>query len=214
MLNPQSLFVTGTDTGIGKTHVSCALLTQWRQAGFDVAAMKPVASGCELVNGAWRNADALALQAAADDRRYAYSLVNPYALPDPIAPQFAAANMGQTIHLEPIARAYGQIAAVAQCVIVEGVGGWLAPISTQLTQADIARALSLPVLLVVGMRLGCLNHARLTARAIRADGLMLLGWIANTLEPNMLALEQNIRYLEEELASPCLQVMPFKSNTI
>jgi dethiobiotin synthetase len=214
MLNPQSLFVTGTDTGIGKTYVSCAMLTQWRQAGVKVAAMKPVASGCELVNGAWRNADALALQAAADDRRYAYSLVNPYALPDPIAPQFAAANISQTIYLEPIARAYGQIAATTRCVVVEGVGGWLAPISADMSQADIARALGLPILLIVGMRLGCLNHARLTIRAIRADGLKLLGWIANRLEPNMLALEQNIRYLEEELASPCLQVMPFKSNAI
>jgi dethiobiotin synthetase len=214
MLNPQSLFVTGTDTGIGKTHVSCAMLTQWRNAGAKVAAMKPVASGCEMVNGAWRNADALALQDAADDHSFAYSTINPYALPDPIAPQFAAANVGQTIHLEPIARAYGEIASHAQCVIVEGVGGWLAPISADMTQADIARALGLPILLVVGLRLGCLNHARLSVRAIRADGLKLLGWVANTLEPNMLALEQNIRYLEEELASSCLQVMPFKSNAI
>ncbi|WP_297801743.1 dethiobiotin synthase [Arenimonas sp. GDDSR-1] len=208
-LSPETgVFVTGTDTGIGKTHASAALLRALRLAGRRVQGMKPVASGCERVNGAWRNEDALMLiDAAASTADYAW--VNPYALPTPTAPQLAAAEEGVVIALPVITAAYRNLAAQADTVLVEGVGGWLAPLSDALDQSDLVQALDLPVLLVVGLRLGCINHARLSEHSIRANGCRLLGWLGNAVEPGFDADGRYFEALQRSMASPCLGRLPF-----
>ncbi|MBB5676252.1 dethiobiotin synthase [Xanthomonas arboricola] len=197
-----ALYVTGTDTGIGKTMASTALLHALRRQGQTAVGMKPVASGCEHTPQGWRNEDALALQAASAPQPD-YATLNPYALPAPLAPELAAADVGVTLSLEPIAQAFAQLRAQAEVVVVEGVGGWAAPLSADLDQADLVRALKLPVVLVVGIRLGCINHARLSAAAIAADGLDCIGWIANEVDPQMERIEENIGMLRQRLAMPC-----------
>ncbi|WP_349780659.1 dethiobiotin synthase [Xanthomonas sp. WHRI 7065] len=197
-----ALYVTGTDTGIGKTMASTALLHALRRQGHTAVGMKPVASGCEHTLQGWRNEDALALQAASAPQPD-YATLNPYALPAPLAPELAAADVGVSLSLEPIAQAFAQLRAQAEVVVVEGVGGWAAPLSADLDQADLVRALKLPVVLVVGIRLGCINHARLTAAAIAADGLDCIGWIANEVDPQMERIEENIGMLRQRLAMPC-----------
>lgn len=199
-----SYFVTGTDTGVGKTYVSAALLHALRAGGARAVGMKPVASGCEATPGGLRNEDALALQAASDPRPD-YALVNPFALPEPTAPQIAAERAGVRVHLGPMLDAYRALQALSAQVVVEGVGGWLAPMADDLEQADLVKALDLPVILVVGLRLGCLNHARLSARAIVADGCRLHGWIGSgvdVLEPRYIEL------VARALPVPCLGVLP------
>src|SRR5688500_1900194 len=178
LMNMKSCYITGTDTGIGKSVASTALLHALRACGWRAVGMKPVASGCEMTTDGWRNEDALALQQASDPVP-AYADVNPYALPHPLAPELAAADAGVAIELQPIVDAHARLAAVADAVVVEGVGGWAAPLTASLDQFDVVRVLKLPVVMVVGLRLGCINHARLTARAIAADGVTLAGWIAN-----------------------------------
>ncbi|WOB48092.1 dethiobiotin synthase [Xanthomonas hydrangeae] len=197
----SAFYVTGTDTGIGKTMGSTALLHALRARGHTAVGLKPVASGCEQTAHGWRNADALALQAASDPQPD-YATLNPYALPAPLAPELAAADVGVTLSLEPIARAFAQLRTQAEVVVVEGVGGWAAPLSADLDQADLVRALKLPVVLVVGVRLGCINHARLTAAAIAADGLDCIGWIANEIDPQMERIEENIGMLRQRLTMP------------
>jgi dethiobiotin synthetase len=202
-----SLYVTGTDTGIGKTLTSCALLHALRGHGARAVGMKPVASGCERVDGAWRNADALALQAAGE-RGVAYADINPFALEHPLAPELAARDAGAEVTLAPILDAQVRLAALADALVIEGVGGWAAPLSPSLMQADLVRALRLPVLLVVGLRLGCLNHALLSARAIGADGVHLAGWIGSHVDPAMERVEDNLAMLRERLPAPCWGVVP------
>ena len=203
-----ALYVTGTDTGIGKTLASCALLHALRGHGLRAVGMKPVASGCERVDGEWRNADALALQAAGG-AGIAYADINPFALEHPLAPELAAREAGVEVALEPILAAHARLAQQADALIVEGVGGWAAPLSATLMQADLVRALQLPVLLVVGLRLGCLNHALLSARAIAADGCRMVGWIANAVDPAMECVEDNIAMLAARLPAPCWGRLPF-----
>ena len=188
----RSVFVTGTDTGAGKTLASCTLLHALRARGLRAVGMKPVASGCELAAEGWRNADALALWQASQPRP-AYADLNPFALPEPLAPELAARAAGVQVGLEPILAAYARLQAQADAVVVEGVGGWAAPLAATIDQADLVRALRLPVVLVVGMRLGCLNHARLTAAAIAADGCELVGWIASGVDPDMACREAGSR---------------------
>lgn len=198
------VFVTGTDTGAGKTTASVALLHALRARGLRAVGMKPLASGCTRdARGQWRNDDALALQAASDPRPE-YDDVNPFALPLAIAPEFAAREAGIEVTMAPILAAHARLAAQAEFVLVEGVGGWLAPLTATLDQADLVRALDLPVLLVVGMRLGCLNHARLSARAIAADGARLAGWIASEVDPDMDCRDENFDALCGRLPAPCL----------
>jgi len=201
------VYVTGTDTGIGKTHASSALLHALRARGLRAVGMKPVASGCERTPDGWRNEDALALQDASDPRP-AYEDVNPYALPHPLAPQLAARDAGVEIRLDMLRAAHARLAAQAGCVVVEGVGGWAAPLSDTVMQADLARALALPVVLVVGLRLGCLNHAFLSARVIADDGLQLVGWIGNAIDPDMARREDNLALLAAGLSAPCWGVLP------
>ena len=203
----KGLFVTGTDTGIGKTVVSAALLAALNRAGVRAVGMKPVASGCGQTAHGWRNDDALALiarSAGAPD----YALVNPYALPEAIAPHLAACAAGIEIRLDPILAAYAALSTNADCLVVEGVGGWAVPLSPTLMQADLVRALALPVILVVGLRLGCISHALLSARAIAADGCRLIGWIGNRVDPDMARVEDNLATLRAQLPAPCLAVLP------
>ena len=205
------LYVTGTDTGIGKTLASCALLHALRAQGLRAVGMKPLASGCEVTIDGLRNEDALALQAASDPTP-AYDDINPFALPEPLAPELAAREAGVDVALAPMLAAHARLSAQADVVVVEGVGGWLAPLSTQLMQADLVRALELPVVLVVGLRLGCLNHAYLSARAIAADGCKLVGWIGNGIDPEMARIEENRALLEARLPAPCLGWLPWASR--
>ena len=212
-MTKHSYYITGTDTGIGKSVTSAALLHALRARGLRAVGMKPVASGCTSndegrTTGGWRNEDALALQQASDPVP-AYADINPYALPNPLAPELAAADAGVTIALPPIVAAYGRLAAIADAVVVEGVGGWAAPITATLDQVDVVRALQLPVVMVVGLRLGCINHARLTARAIAADGVQLAGWIANDIDPAMARMDDNFAILQRVLPVPCWGRLPF-----
>lgn len=202
-----SFYVTGTDTGIGKTFSSCALLHALRGQGLRAAGMKPVASGCERIDGAWRNEDALALQAASE-AGIDYADINPFALEHPLAPELAARDAGTEVTLPPILAARARLASRVDALVVEGVGGWAAPLSASLMQADLARALQLPVVLVVGLRLGCINHALLSARAIAADGLTLAGWVGSHVDPAMARVEDNIAMLRERLPAPCWGVLP------
>ncbi|WP_133952041.1 dethiobiotin synthase [Rhodanobacter sp. TND4FH1] len=204
----KAVFIAGTDTGIGKTHAACTLIHALRAAGHDACGMKPVASGCLETPQGLRNDDALALLAAGADTALPYSLVNPVALRDPLSPHLAAAHDGVEISLAPLRAAFEQLAVRHATVVVEGVGGWLVPLAPDLFASDIARRWQLPVILVVGLRLGCLNHALLSARAIVADGCTLLGWIGNRVDPAMEAPEENLATLRDLLPAPCLGVLP------
>ncbi|GAB3380647.1 dethiobiotin synthase [Lysobacter fragariae] len=204
----NAFYVTGTDTGVGKSVASAALLHALRARGMHAVGMKPVASGCERTPQGWRNEDALALLEASDPQP-AYDDINPYALPQPLAPELAAADAGVVIELSRIVEAHRRLAALADAVVVEGVGGWAAPLSASLEQVDLVRALRLPVVLVVGLRLGCISHARLTARAIAADGVSLAGWIANDIDPAMARRDDNFAILQRVLPAPCWGRLPF-----
>ncbi|MEO8159946.1 MAG: dethiobiotin synthase [Arenimonas sp.] len=204
----SGFYVTGTDTEVGKTLVSAALLHALRESGLRAVGMKPVASGCVLTADGWRNEDALALQAASSAPMPAYPLVNPYALPEATAPQIAAASAGIQVRLAPILAAFEALAANAAALVVEGVGGWMAPFADGFEQAQLASALHLPVILVVGMKLGCLNHARLSERAIAADGLEVAGWIGNLATPELEFGSEYAALLRRTLRSPCLGLLP------
>jgi dethiobiotin synthetase len=204
----RGYFVTGTDTGIGKTRVSAGLLKAMSKAGMKCAGMKPVASGAAMTAEGLRNEDALALQAVASVKK-PYAVVNPYCFAPPVAPHLAAREAEVEIGLESIRAAYSELCLGADAVVVEGVGGWQVPLSETLELPDLARELELPVLLVVGMRLGCLNHALLTVRAIRADGLELAGWVANAMDPDFQRPEANLATLAAELQAPLLGALPY-----
>jgi dethiobiotin synthetase len=203
-------FVTGTDTGVGKTLVSRLLLEALQRAGHSAAGMKPVASGCHVTAAGLRSDDALELMqasgAAAD-----YADVNPYALVSACAPHIAAQEMGVAIRLEKILESFRRLQRKSPWVVVEGVGGWRVPLGERLTMAEVARALDLPVILVVGLRLGCLNHALLTAEAIRRADIPLAGWVANRIDPAMTHVPENIDTLAQEIAAPLLAQIPYQS---
>lgn len=200
-------FVTGTDTHIGKTRVSCALLQAFAASGRSVVGMKPVVAGCE--DGRWADVDLLT---AASTVSAPADSVNPYAFVPPVSPHIAAIQAGIEIDLAVIQHAYRRLQTLADVVIVEGVGGFRVPLSEQYDGADLARRLGLPVILVVGLRLGCLNHALLSAQAIQASGLLLAGWVANGIDPHMSVQEENIRTLQQRLDCPLLGRLPFDEN--
>lgn len=206
-----SLYVTGTDTGAGKTFAAVAVLHALRAQGLRAVGMKPVASGCEATAGGWRNEDALALLQASDGDP-AYSDVNPFALPDATAPQLAARSAGVEVALGPILDAHARLGRAADVVVVEGAGGWLAPFSDDLEQSLLARSLAAQVVMVVGLRLGCLNHARLTERAVIADGCRLLGWIGCHVRADETFAGDYLALVREALASPCLGVIPHSAE--
>ena len=207
----EGFFITGTDTGIGKTWSSVALLHYFRQQGKIVLGMKPVASGCENNNGRLRNEDALLLQQHASHNAK-YSLINPYAFAQPVSPHIAANCSGQQINLQEIHRCYSMLREQADLVIVEGVGGWRVPLSKHLDVSDMAISLKLPVIVVVGIRLGCINHAKLTFQAVTTSGLPFAGWIATCVEPKMMAREENIETIERMTEAPLLGVLPYLEN--
>ncbi|HMM72179.1 MAG TPA: dethiobiotin synthase [Rhodocyclaceae bacterium] len=207
MTGTGAVFVTGTDTGVGKTEVAVALLEALAVTGLRVAGMKPIASGCRATAAGLRNEDAERLLAAGK-LALDYREVNPYAFAPPVSPHLAAAEAGTVIDFEFLRQCFAALAERADFVVVEGAGGWRAPIDNERDMADLASTLDLPVLLVVGLRLGCLNHALLTADAVRQRGRALVGWIANTLDPAMPGREANIEYLRYRIGAPLLGVLP------
>jgi len=202
------LFVTGTDTEVGKTWCSVRLVEALVRTGRRVSVMKPVACGTEPTAEGPRNADALALQAAANVP-VPYDLVNPYCLGLPASPHLAAAAEGVTIEVSRLVCCATKLARSADVLVVEGAGGWLAPISDRDTMADIAAALAARVIVVVGLRLGCLNHALLTVAAVQASGLELAGWIANHIDPRFAQAAANVATLERRIPAPLLGIVPY-----
>ena len=207
----KGYFITGTDTEIGKTEVTLGLMIRYRTAGRRVLGMKPVASGCEETPDGPRNADAKRILAAADSP-VDYELVNPYAFVPPVAPHLAAAQSGVEIRFDGIRTAFDGLSRQADLVFVEGVGGWRVPLGPDGDLADLAVALGLPVVLVVGLRLGCINHALLTVESILWRGLALAGWVANSVDPAMALREENIATLRAAIDAPCLGVVPWMEN--
>ena len=201
-------FITGTDTGVGKTIVTLAVMELLKHRGFEVAGMKPVASGCDSSAAGLRNSDAGQIMQACSSN-LPYLQVNPYAFEPAIAPHIAAARSGETIRIKEIVSACRDLEDISDRVVVEGVGGWEVPLGNEAMLPDLARRLKLPVILVVGLRLGCINHALLTASAIRATGLEFGGWIANQLQPRMEAVDEIINTLRERIDAPLLGVFPW-----
>ncbi len=211
MILPRACFVAGTDTGVGKTRTTCGMLTALASQGRMCAGIKPVAAGASLVDGILRNEDALALAAAGNQPGLHLDDLNPVLLPDPISPHLAARHHGVELQAVEIAAQVARVlAGPADHYLVEGSGGWLAPISDRETMADIAVHLGLPVILVVGLRLGCLSHALLTAEAIRHAGLDLVAWVANELDPEMASLQENLETLAARLPGRHLGLIPWK----
>lgn len=202
-----AFFIAGTDTGVGKTLITSALVHRYAQNGVRSVGMKPVAAGCEWQDGRLLSEDVVQLVAASNVAAD-LDLINPYAFAPPIAPHIAAEKEGVSIELPVIRQAYDALQAEVDSVMVEGVGGFCVPLGADIDTADLAQALGLPVLLVVGMRLGCINHTLLTAEAIQARGLILAGWVANCIDPEMAALDDNIAALRQRLPAPCLGIVP------
>ncbi len=204
----QRFFVTGTDTDAGKTFVTVLLLEALKQKGLSTLALKPVAAGCEDMDGELCNDDALKLQAAMTTE-LAYQQVNPIALKAAIAPHIAAEEEGRRLSVDRLAGLIrGAMMTPADVTLIEGAGGWLVPLNERETLANLVKELALPVILVVGVRLGCLNHALLTAQAVAAAGLPLAGWVANCIDPDAARVEENIQTLKSMLSAPCLGVVP------
>ncbi|MGY8839295.1 MAG: dethiobiotin synthase [Pseudomonadales bacterium] len=201
-------FIAGTDTDAGKTMVACALLAKARGQGLTTAAVKPVAAGCIDTKDGLRNDDAEQLLAQCTLPLY-YEQVNPVAFMAPIAPHIAAQQQGQRMQVGRLAGfTSGVLMQGANLTLVEGAGGWRVPVNERETLADLAIALSIPVVLVVGMRLGCINHTLLTVEAITRDGLELAGWVANCIDPQMDELDANVTTLQHRIQAPMLGLVP------
>jgi len=204
----QAYFIAGTDTDVGKTTIAAGLLHAARLQGLSTLAAKPVASGCAVTSKGLRNADALAL-IDQSTVQLPYERVNPFAFEPAIAPHLAAREAGVALALPALLKAMqGILAEGADFTLIEGAGGWRVPLSDHANLSDLAIALKLPVILVVGVRLGCINHALLSAEAIARDGLQLAGWVANVIEPRTSRLEENLASLAERLPAPCLGRVP------
>jgi dethiobiotin synthetase len=204
----KGFFVTGTDTGVGKTVVAAGLTRALVARGLRVAVMKPIASGSDPTPQGLRNADALALMGAANVTA-PYDVVNPYCFAPAISPHIAAREAGAAIDLTLLRSRLDSLAGASDCVIVEGAGGWLAPISDTATMADLAAALALPVILVAGLRLGCLNHSLLTRESLRTRGAAFAGWVANAIDPHFERPGENLATLAARLGEPALASVPF-----
>jgi dethiobiotin synthetase len=204
----MSYFVTGTDTGVGKTLVSCALLHAFAAQNKNVVGFKPVATGCDEND---HNDDAKRLRAASNVQT-TYGQVNPYCFVPPVAPHIAARQSGVRIELSRILVSYRELESLADEVIVEGAGGFLIPLNEIQDSTDLAKKLALPIIVVVGMRLGCINHALLTMRVIEDCGLQCAGWVANVIDQNMPALNENIESLRQRIEAPIIGVIPFQSE--
>ncbi len=207
----RSYFITGTDTGVGKTLVAAALIRCLRESGVRVAGMKPIAAGAEPGPEGPANADALLLQAEASER-HPYATVNPWLFEPAIAPHLAAAEAGIPIDTARIAAAHAALRAASDIVIAEGAGGFLVPLDAERSCAELPKLLGMDVILVVGLRLGCLNHALLTVEAIAARGLKLAGWVGNAIDPAFARRDANIATLESRIAVPCLGIVPWMAT--
>ncbi|PKO47657.1 MAG: dethiobiotin synthase [Betaproteobacteria bacterium HGW-Betaproteobacteria-22] len=208
----QSYFIVGTDTNVGKTYVASALIRHFVNAGFNTVGMKPIASGCEMTaQGEWMNEDVQVLSSASNVTA-PLNLINPYRFTPAIAPHIAAAQAGVDIDARVITNAYDDLSKLADVVIIEGAGGFFVPINATETLADLAVMLNLQIILVVGMRLGCINHALLTVAAIQARGLTLAGWVANQLEPDMPMFAENLDSLQQRIAAPYLSVVRWQED--
>jgi dethiobiotin synthetase len=209
-MSTRGIFVTGTDTGVGKTVIACALVRALRVEGARVGVMKPVASGAFQTREGLRNTDALALmEAAGPGYPHAYDDVNPYCFEPAISPHIAAKEAGIEVDTSMIRQKYDRLATTGvDWVIVEGAGGWFAPINEHQTMADLALALTVPALLVVGLKLGCLNHAQLTRLGVESHGVPLAGWVANGIDRHMSRVGANLETLERLLGQPPLAVVP------
>ncbi|WAK01331.1 dethiobiotin synthase [Methylobacter sp. YRD-M1] len=199
-------FITGTDTNVGKTWATIALMRYFKRLGKSVVGMKPVASGCLIQNGVLRNEDALLIQENAS-LPVEYELINPYAYEAPVSPHIACADNPAVLH--KIVANFNLLKKSADILLVEGAGGWMSPINATEDIADLAKALALPVIIVVAIRLGCINHARLTYQAIRSSGVPCAGWIAMCAEPGLLSQDENIQTIAASLDSPLLGVLPY-----
>jgi dethiobiotin synthetase len=208
---PRHFFVTGTDTGVGKTTVTEHLIQQFVEQGLKVVGMKPVASGCEWLDGRWQNEDVMRLTAASNVQAPA-ELVNPYCFQPAIAPHLAAIAAGVEIRLDVIRSAFEALTGMADVVIVEGAGGLLVPLSATHTIADLVQALQLPALVVVGMRLGCINHALLTAQLLQQRQIPCCGWVANQIDPHMAMQDENLQTLTDWLQQPPLLHLPYQGH--
>jgi dethiobiotin synthetase len=206
----HGFFVTGTDTGVGKTLVASALVYHFAQSGLRSVGMKPVAAGCEHANGGLVSEDVALLQAAGNVG-LSPEVINPYAFEPALAPHIAAEMAGTRIELKVIEDAFKKAAATADIIVVEGVGGFRVPLNDTEDTADLAVRLGLPMILVVGMRLGCLNHALLTVESIAARGLNLAGWMANCIDPHMAAQKENLAALSKRITAPCLGVVSYQA---
>ena len=207
----KAYFITGTDTDIGKTHIATKLVTHFVSLNLKTAAMKPISAGCEMQDGQLKNEDALKLIAASNVEA-PYHLVNPYAFAPAIAPHIAANLVGEVVSIAHIQAAFEQLSTLADVVVVEGAGGFLVPINESETIADLSCALNIPVILVVGMRLGCINHALLTVLAIENKGLNIAGWIANEIDTEMPYLQENIASLVARINAPYLGFIAWKKD--
>lgn len=207
-----AFFLTGTDTSIGKTTVACALLQAANQQGLTTLGIKPIASGCEQTDEGLRNSDALLLQQVSS-LKLPYQEVNPITLLEPLSPHLAAKKAGRRLTMNQlVGYTRATLTHRPQFCVVEGAGGWRVPINDREMLSALPKELNLPVILVVGMRLGCLNHAVLTAEAIIKDGLRLVGWVANTIDPTMAAFDENLATLKQILPAPCLGVLPYDAE--
>lgn len=204
----MSYFITGTDTGVGKTLVSCALLYAFAAQGKRVVGFKPVATGCDDKD---HNDDAKKLRTASNVQT-TYGQVNPYCFVPPIAPHIAARHSGVRIDLARILVSYRELASLSDVVIVEGAGGLLIPLNEKQDGTDLARELELPIIVIIGIRLGCINHALLTMRVIEECGLKCAGWVANIIDQNMCALNENIESLRERIEAPLIGIIPFQQD--
>jgi dethiobiotin synthetase len=208
----HAYFIAGTDTEVGKTTISAGLLQAARRAGLSTLGAKPVASGCERTADGLRNSDALALMAESTVL-LPYDAINPLAFEPAIAPHIAANEAGVALGVDALLPPMRQVLArQAGFTLVEGAGGWRVPIEGQGNLSDLAIALGLPVILVVGVRLGCINHALLTAEAIARDGLTLAGWVANIVDPRTARLDENLATLAERLPAPCIGRVPYLAD--
>ncbi len=204
----SSYFITGTDTGVGKTLIASALVYQFAQSGLKSIGMKPVAAGCEMVDGKLISQDVATLIKASNVSA-PLELINPYAFAGAYAPHIGAKKANIEITVTAIQSAFEALGKQADVVVVEGVGGFCVPLGDNLNTADLAATLNIPIILVVGMRLGCINHALLTVEAIEARGLHLAGWIANCIDPAMLMLDENMQSLKQLIKAPSLGVVPW-----
>jgi dethiobiotin synthetase len=205
----KGYFITGTDTNVGKTWATITLMHYFKQQDKSVVGMKPVASGCFMRGGQLKNEDALLIQENAS-LKIDYDLINPYAYELPVSPHIAGIN--NPVNLATIVERFDVLKALAEIVLVEGAGGWYAPLNDREDNSDLAKVLALPVILVVAIRLGCINHVKLTWQAIQYSGIPCAGWIAMCVDPDMLKRDENIHTIKTALNAPFLGMLPYLAN--